>query len=688
MANISYIRLLQAVELFSSEHMQVKRFASDFPSEMPNFGTENEQYPIIFVSPISNIFDTNVNTFTIDIYCFDIIQKDRENINTILSDTNLILSDFHRWMLDGDIYGIDITDQVITTPINNALLDYAAGWKMTATFDIDTYGICEIPFINEPVILMEINDVIYTTALTCETLADCSTFTDAIEGLQTQIDNIELIPGPTGATGSAGQQGVTGATGTSLLQSLTPDSYLGSRLTPIDGASNGFYINKSVNAAVGYYVRNTENAGNGSISAFTVGGTGGLYENYASLFHANAGYFVPYLRGKSGLNSDNDFFFVGYKGASFDFRTGTGVFGSETSKLSISNAGIISIGVQPSLDNTITDILGRKSDGSIVRVDKSSLGAVTSVGLSMPSAFAVSNSPITSSGIIGVTGAGTTNQFIKGDCTLGDIITKTSELINDGDNGTSHFISLEDLPSTLTLYPTTVASGIGGYNKLVSSITDPDYNSTAMNVSTGAITGTDQLIAGLITSPGLIIGNPGVFNMTTIGNIRKTNGSGAAEFFFRVYKRDVSGTETLILQSNNTQQITTAIYAEFFTSGLWNDGVFISTDRIVIKFYGTKVGGGSNPTYDFQFGGTAPIRSIVPVPLNVVPGLNNIRRHSFTNFDGSNSYDYNGYAPQGSSESANVWTITRLTINAYGISTSAYAVNVAWTDRLSVTYTT
>jgi hypothetical protein len=204
---------------------------------------------------------------------------------------------------------------------------------------------------------------------------------------------------------------------------------------------------------------------------------------------------------------------------------------------------------------------------------------------------------------------------------LDDVPTKTSDLINDGDNGTSHFISLEDLPSTLTLYPTTVASGIGGYNKLVSSITDPDYNTTAVDVTTGAITGTDQLIAGLITDANQIVGNPGIFNMTTLGNIRKTNGSGAAEFFFRVYKRDAGGTETLILQSDNTQQITSAIYAEFNTSGLWNDGVFISTDRIVIKFYGTKVGGGSNPTYDFKFGGTNPVRSIVPVPLTVIPVL-------------------------------------------------------------------
>ena len=376
MANISYIRLLQAVELFSSEHMQVKRFASDFPAQMPNFGTENEKYPILFVSPNTNIFDENVNIFTIDIYCFDIIQKDRSNINTILSDTNLILSDLHRWLLDGEIFGIDINTQVTTTPIDNALLDYAAGWRMTATFEVDTYGVCEIPFVNEPVILMEVNDVIYTTSLTCETLADCDTFTDAIDNLQTQIDNIVGATGPTGPAGPAGATGPQGATGTSLLQNITPDAYLGPRLAPISATSNGFYINKSTNGAVGLYIKNTENVGNGSVAALTVGGTGSLYENYASLFHANAGYFVPYLRGKSGLNSNNDFYFIGWQGASFDFRTGNGSYGSETSKFSISNSGILNIGIKPSVDNSTTDILARKSDGSIVITDGNILNKI------------------------------------------------------------------------------------------------------------------------------------------------------------------------------------------------------------------------------------------------------------------------------------------------------------------------
>ena len=58
-----------------------------------------------------------------------------------------------------------------------------------------------------------------------------------------------------------------------------------------------------------------------------------------------------------------------------------------------------------------------------------------------------------------------------------------------------------------------------------------------------------------------------------------------------------------------------------------------------------------------------------------------IRRHSF-----SSSLDYNGTAPFGSSESDNVWNITRLTISPSGSTTVATATSASWTNRVSATY--
>ena len=58
-----------------------------------------------------------------------------------------------------------------------------------------------------------------------------------------------------------------------------------------------------------------------------------------------------------------------------------------------------------------------QQDGGTITANWTDLvnpGTVTSVGVSMPSAFSVSNSPITSSGTIAITGAGTISQYIDG----------------------------------------------------------------------------------------------------------------------------------------------------------------------------------------------------------------------------------------------------------------------------------
>jgi hypothetical protein len=150
MSSISYNQLLSNIEAFALAHRQVKKFGSDFIGQLPNFATTNEAYPILYMVPSSSIFNQNTTTFEVDVYCYDIIQKDRENINGIMSDTNQILSDLDRWFRDGDVDGIDLISSTPATPINNALLDYAAGWQIRLTFDVNTYGICEIPFDESP----------------------------------------------------------------------------------------------------------------------------------------------------------------------------------------------------------------------------------------------------------------------------------------------------------------------------------------------------------------------------------------------------------------------------------------------------------------------------------------------------------------------------------------------------------
>jgi len=242
----------------------------------------------------------------------------------------------------------------------------------------------------------------------------------------------------------------------------------------------------------------------------------------------------------------------------------------------------------------------------------------TGVGITSKFTTVQFTEPTAAGGIINIPDvAGSTETLAL----LSDIPTNTSDLINDGDDG-NPFISLLDLPSNIIFYPTNVASDIVGYVKIVTSITDPDYNTTAVDVSTGEITTTSQLISSLATSPNIIVGNPGVFNITTIGNIRRTSGSGTSSFYFQVYKRTSGGTETLIATSANTIPVLdSGTYVEFSSTAIWDDGIFLDTDRVVMKYYANRIAGGSNPTYEFQFGGITPVRTLVPIPLSVVPIL-------------------------------------------------------------------
>jgi len=197
----------------------------------------------------------------------------------------------------------------------------------------------------------------------------------------------------------------------------------------------------------------------------------------------------------------------------------------------------------------------------------------------------------------------------------------TQFLKADGRVDNNNYLTANDLPSTLSLYATNVPADVTDYFKLVTTIDDPDYNTIAVDVPTGAITTTNQLIASLVSPVNLINGNPGVFNVTTTGNITRLTGSGEAEFFFRIYKRDSGGVETLVGTSGNTIPVINTGYSEFFATAIWNDGIFDVTDSIVLKYYANRISGGSNPTYQFQFGGDQPVRTIVPIPTAVIPNI-------------------------------------------------------------------
>jgi hypothetical protein len=137
--------------------------------------------------------------------------------------------------------------------------------------------------------------------------------------------------------------------------------------------------------------------------------------------------------------------------------------------------------------------------------------------------------------------------------------------------------SLSALSSNITLYPTTTISNIPTYYRMVRSTLDPDYDDTFVNVPTGPITGDAQLLATLVSDDQLITGNPGLVNVTTLGNIQKTAGNSQqyAEFYFELYQRNVAGTEFLIGTSNTTGAVNPYDngYYQFSAIAILNNGI-------------------------------------------------------------------------------------------------------------------
>jgi hypothetical protein len=185
------------------------------------------------------------------------------------------------------------------------------------------------------------------------------------------------------------------------------------------------------------------------------------------------------------------------------------------------------------------------------------------------------------------------------------------------------------LSSNITLFPIPVNSDIQGYYKMVSSVDDLEYIATTPFDFEVTVSDNDneQLLASLAAEPGLFVGNPGIVAVTTIGNIKKTNDNSNryAEFFFKIFRRFTNINNIVEEELIATSETTGAVlppnlnqYFEFSASSIMNNGFFSEDDRIIIKYYAKRLGNGGS-TYAFQFGGSTPVRTLVPVPVSVIP---------------------------------------------------------------------
>jgi hypothetical protein len=117
-----------------------------------------------------------------------------------------------------------------------------------------------------------------------------------------------------------------------------------------------------------------------------------------------------------------------------------------------------------------------------------STGGVTSVGLSMPAAFTVGNSPITLAGTIGVTGAGDATQYINGAGNLVLLSTlpqgAVTSLTTTGTGAATLVNTVLNIPTPVIPFRSLTTTGTSGASSLTSGVLNvPNYSDTQENTT-------------------------------------------------------------------------------------------------------------------------------------------------------------------------------------------------------------
>jgi hypothetical protein len=195
---------------------------------------------------------------------------------------------------------------------------------------------------------------------------------------------------------------------------------------------------------------------------------------------------------------------------------------------------------------------------------------LSSVGLSMPSAFNVANSPLTANGTIAVTGAGVASQYIRGDGTLANFPTS-----GGGGSSVSYYLN-------------------GSINQgTIGGVTYYEMNKVpVIGAGTDFSRGSNGYIASFLTDandPALLEIPAGNWNFETYFNA--SNGGGSPTFYIELYKYD--GTTFTLIASNSAfpKLINDGTSIEAYFSALAVPQTSLtSTDRLAVRIYVTTAG--------------------------------------------------------------------------------------------------
>ena len=193
-------------------------------------------------------------------------------------------------------------------------------------------------------------------------------------------------------------------------------------------------------------------------------------------------------------------------------------------------------------------------------------GTVTSVGLTMPSAFSVANSPVTSSGTLAVTATGSATEYIRGDGTLGTLPTSGG----GGGSGVNYYLNGSVSQGTI--------GGSTYYEMSKTPVVGTGTNFTAS---------ADGLMQQFITDagdPNRLLIPAGAWNFELY--FSASSGGGTPTFYVELLKYNGTTFTSIASSSASPQAISNGtIKTLYFTSLAVSETVLTATDRLAIRVY-------------------------------------------------------------------------------------------------------
>lgn len=398
-------------------------------------------------------------------------------------------------------------------------------------------------------------------------------------------------------------------------------------------AQNGDYTTSQVTEGTNLYYTDSR-----SRLAISSSATGLTYNNTSGVFSLTAGYVIPTTTEQTNWTT-----------AYNDSITSAAVTGTTTKTLTLNQQDGGTITATWSDDNTdaVTSVFGRT--GAVVAAEGdytlTQLGDVTittptngqvlkyngtawinntdtdtgltSVGLSMPSAFTVTNTPLTSNGTIAVSGSGLATQYVRGDGSLGVFPT-----VGGGGGGSVYYLN-----------GNTSQGSIGG-------ITMYELSKVAQSGPSADFTrNTTGTIASFITDAG----DP---NQTSIPAgiwvfeaYLSESGGGAAHATIQAVVEKWNGSTVTLIATGATEEITNGSQRDLYQFAVSiPSGVTLSTtDRIIIQLQVANANGKTVTLYTEN----SNISSVTTTFANGLAALNGLTESTQYFATGTSGTDFN-----------------------------------------------